>query len=171
MKTNGFTLIELLVVVLIIGIMSSVALPQYTKAVEKSRATEALTLLGNLATGEKVYQMSTGSFTTDLSLLDLQLPGVGSTTITTTTTKNFVFTVLKGDTAVVVKAQRANNGTATTGDNAYHLNMYIANDGTITRWCNTTAATSTSTASTPTTNGVTAICKSIANGDTKGLIK
>ena len=49
MNKKGFTLIELLVVVLIIGILAAIALPQYFRAVERSRSTEALSVLASLS--------------------------------------------------------------------------------------------------------------------------
>ncbi len=71
---KGFTLIELLVVVLIIGILSAIALPQYNFAVEKARATEALTVLGSVRQAEELYYMSNGAYTSDFEALDIQVP-------------------------------------------------------------------------------------------------
>ena len=70
---KGFTLIELLVVVLIIGILAAVALPQYEKAIEKARAAEAMVFLSNLEKAERIHFNATGSFTHDLSSLEIDV--------------------------------------------------------------------------------------------------
>ena len=80
---KGFTLIELLVVVLIIGILSSVALPQYTKAVEKARASECVMGLEHSARAFELFMLENpGNYShTDFingSSLDVSWFGTGN---------------------------------------------------------------------------------------------
>ena len=75
-SNKGFTLIELLVVVLIIGILAAMAMPQYFKAVERSRMTEAVTLLGNLAQAQQRKWLQINRYAGSFAALDVAPSGV-----------------------------------------------------------------------------------------------
>ncbi len=111
---QGFTLIELLVVVLIIGILASVALPQYEKAVEKSRVTEAKTILSSMWKAKNVYYMSSGGEPNSFDDLDLSFNNANGTAATGTSfsTKNWTFELknwwCSGGQHMSVKASRIN---------------------------------------------------------------
>jgi len=50
-RPSGFTLIELMVVVAIVGLLSSIALPQFARAQLRSRAAERVTILDAVGRG------------------------------------------------------------------------------------------------------------------------
>lgn len=68
-KEKSFTLLELLIVVIVIGILVTIALPQYFNVVERGRRAEALSVLGDIRKGEIGYQIEHSVYNTDLSAL------------------------------------------------------------------------------------------------------
>ena len=77
-NTKAFTLIELLVVILIIGILAAVALPQYQKAVEKSRAAQAISLVKSVAQAQQAYYLANGTYATGFDELAVEIPWKGT---------------------------------------------------------------------------------------------
>lgn len=82
-SVKAFTLIELLVVVLIIGILAAIAVPQYQKAVKKSRAMQALSFIKSAGESWERYVLQHGPLSpsdkVDWAAFDIELPGYSGT--------------------------------------------------------------------------------------------
>ena len=64
---QGFTLVELMVVIVIVGILSAVALPQFLSQTQKARATEATQMASSIikqAAAEYLLDKTASKFTT-----------------------------------------------------------------------------------------------------------
>jgi type IV pilus assembly protein PilA len=68
-KSEGFTLIELMVVVAIIGLLASVALPNFRRYQAKSRTSEAKLQLAAAYSAEEAFQQEFGNYHTCLDYM------------------------------------------------------------------------------------------------------
>ena len=124
MKKRGFTLIELLVVVLIIGILSAIALPQYTLAVEKSRIAEANMVLKSLVNAcERYYLENPGSDTNFCwwNNIDIELNLPESNGGAERQAKYFYYSLETPNTEIYA-------GRGTNGNEEYYLNYTFAEE-------------------------------------------
>ena len=73
---KAFTLIELLVVVIIIGILSAIALPQYFKALDKARFVQVQTFVEAIYRAEHSYFLLNNEYTLNINALDVDIPNI-----------------------------------------------------------------------------------------------
>ena len=74
MKNHGFTLIEMLATVLIVGVLAAVALPQYQKAILKSRLVALTPGLSAVRDGEESFYLVNRHYTMNMRELDVKVP-------------------------------------------------------------------------------------------------
>jgi type IV pilus assembly protein PilE len=89
---KGFTLIEVLIVVIILGILATIAIPQFGNMVKRARLSEAWTGLGAVRTAQAIYKMEN----TDSEYAD-DIDDIVPSLIESATHGNFSLTIEEGD--------------------------------------------------------------------------
>jgi prepilin-type N-terminal cleavage/methylation domain-containing protein len=142
---NGFTLVELIIVVIIVGILASLGLTQYSSAVEKARLAEVKMNFGLVRRTATAYYWERGSFS-DITNADLDIGGgiPGSCD----TGHYFYYSIgSKSATNVLLYAHRCTSGGKPpnyTGTQ-YHPYSYFNSGGTYSQGCQEVLGTGNST--------------------------
>jgi prepilin-type N-terminal cleavage/methylation domain-containing protein len=128
MKSNlqkGFTLIELMIVVAIIGILASIAIPQYSDHLSRTRAAAAAAEIDSLKVAITVCVADSGSFTG----CDLGNGGVPASITTTKNIKALTSVVITASTAIITMVTGA---TTNAGDDmGYVLQGTMSNSSSM----------------------------------------
>ena len=83
-RQQGFTLIELMIVVAIIGVLAAIAYPSYQRYVIKTKRTDMMTELQNIASQIESRKLAQGSYTNAGTGLNASFPRSGTALYTIT---------------------------------------------------------------------------------------
>lgn len=94
-KMRGVTLIELLIVVIIVGILASIAYPNYLDFVARGKRQEAKAALLQIATNQERWYLNNNTYTANLNDVGVNAvtdSGAYAIAITSATPNNFTAT-------------------------------------------------------------------------------
>jgi len=107
MKQQGFSLIELMIAVVIVGIISAVAIPNYRDYITRSRVPEATAALGDLRVRMEMFYQDNRTYPTGGCVVAPTAPS--ATQLQVPLGQNFDFTC-GAPTATTYTVQAAGNG-------------------------------------------------------------
>ncbi len=122
MKRNeGFTLIEIMMIVLIIGILVSISVPNYRRAVERSKCAQALATLRNLRNALEAYYLDNDTYI--VAPAGTELATLGALVNTTfTDNDDWAYTFATAVITFTITATRQRGEHAVAGQNTITIN-------------------------------------------------
>ena len=76
---RGVTLLELMIVVVIVGILTAIAFPNYQQYVARAKRNEAKAALLQIATNQERFYLQNSTYTQDLTALGFPVAGTYTT--------------------------------------------------------------------------------------------
>ena len=120
---KGFTLIELITVVIIIAIMAALALPQYTRFIERGHGSTARNALNMIRKAEATYFALQSQYSNIMSVLDDEVPEISKLALSSEW--SYAITLQNNNATFVATATRLKGSYGGSGGGS----MNITNDG------------------------------------------
>jgi prepilin-type N-terminal cleavage/methylation domain-containing protein len=128
-KTRSFTLVELIIVVIIVGILASLGLTQYSALVEKSRLAEAKVRLGVMRNLAYEYYLNNGN----MSAITNADVGVTNTCTSTDFYRYYIVDVAAASLNMIA-FRCTSGGKAPNASTAYYYYMHYVPSTGESRW-------------------------------------
>lgn len=133
-RQQGFTLVEMMIVVAIIGVLAAIAYPSYQRYVIKTKRTDMMTEMQNIASQIESRKLAQGSYTNAGTGLNGSFPRGGTALYTITLAPTPLTDRWTITATPVSSSQMANDGTLTL--NAQGIKCRNTSCGTGQEWNN-----------------------------------